>query len=315
MAFGPVPSRRLGQSLGINNIPPKVCSYACPYCQAGKTAHLVTDRREFYPPRQIFDEVDARLQALREEKEQVDHLTFAPDGEPTLDINLGQEIDLLRGLDVPVSVITNGSLLSRPDVRAELTRADWVSVKVDAASESAWRLADRPNGQLDLKELQRGALDFAREFRGTLVTETMLMGGVNDTPEVARDIGRFLEELAPRKAFVTIPIRPPADEGVRVPSEAAVAAFVQTLLGHVAEVECLMQYEREPFGCTGDAERDILGVIAVHPMREESILELIRRSGREPSLIDDLVAQGRLLRVEHEGQTFYARPLAKRTRS
>ncbi|MBI4866675.1 MAG: radical SAM protein [Candidatus Wallbacteria bacterium] len=311
IAFGPVPSRRLGQSLGINNIPPKVCSFACPYCQAGRTEQLGTNRREFYLPALIHEEVSARIEALREEAERVDHLTFAPDGEPTLDVNLGREIDLLGDLGVPIAVITNSSLLWRHDVRQELARANWVSLKLDAASELAWHRVDRPHRQLDLGAILQGMLAFGHEFKGTLVTETMLVGGANDSPDDADELGRFLARLAPRTAYVSIPIRPPAEAAIKAPSEAVVTSYVETLMRHVPEVVCLMAYEREPFGCTGDAERDILGVVAVHPMREQSVLELLARAGEKPDLLASLLARHLLVRVEHAGETFYARALRR----
>lgn len=130
--FGPVPSRRLGRSLGVNNIPFKHCSYSCIYCQLGWTDKLTIERRKFFDRQLIFEEVRRRL----EETGEVDYITFVPDGEPTLDVNLGSEIELLKGLG-RVAVITNSSLLFREDVRADLLKADLVSLKIDAAEENA----------------------------------------------------------------------------------------------------------------------------------------------------------------------------------
>jgi wyosine [tRNA(Phe)-imidazoG37] synthetase (radical SAM superfamily) len=117
LTFGPVPSRRLGRSLGINNIPPKSCTYSCVYCQVGPTPRTEVLPRAFYAPTQIVQEVKAHLARLRERGERVDYLTFVPDGEPTLDSRLGETIDRLRPLGIPIAVISNGSLLSREDVR------------------------------------------------------------------------------------------------------------------------------------------------------------------------------------------------------
>src|ERR1019366_1004365 len=108
-SYGPVPSRRLGKSLGINNIPAKVCTYSCPYCQVGRTTQMHNDRRFFYEPQDIFRDVQSRLAKAKEASERVDYLTFVPDGEPSLDVNLGKEIILLKALEVPVGVITNSS--------------------------------------------------------------------------------------------------------------------------------------------------------------------------------------------------------------
>ena len=136
IAFGPVPSRRLGQSLGINNIPPKSCSYACVYCQVGRTLELAVERRAFRPPVEVVHRVETRVREVRARGEAIDYLTFVPDGEPTLDLHLGREITGLRPLGIPVAVITNAFLLDRSDVQSDLLRADWVSLKVDAVRDT-----------------------------------------------------------------------------------------------------------------------------------------------------------------------------------
>ena len=132
IAFGPVPSRRLGRSLGINNIPPKSCSYSCLYCQVGTTHGKTVVPQAYYPPTAIRDAVESQLGKARAANEAVDYLTFVPDGEPGLDENLGESIELLRPLGIPIAVISNASLLWREEVRAATGKADWVSVKVDS---------------------------------------------------------------------------------------------------------------------------------------------------------------------------------------
>jgi wyosine [tRNA(Phe)-imidazoG37] synthetase (radical SAM superfamily) len=132
IAFGPVPSRRLGRSLGINNIPPKVCSYSCVYCQLGRTLKMQVERQAFHLPEEILVAVQKKVNSVKAAGESIDYLTFVPDGEPSLDINLGHAIELLRPLGLPIAVITNASLIWREDVRTDLRKADWVSLKVDA---------------------------------------------------------------------------------------------------------------------------------------------------------------------------------------
>ena len=139
IAFGPVPSRRLGKSLGINNIPPKICTYSCVYCQIGRTKNFGFERNSFYSVKKIESEVETILKKLKGKKEQIDYLSFVPDGEPTLDINLGKEIENLKKFGIKIAVITNASLIWMEDVRRELAKADWVSVKVDAVSENIWK--------------------------------------------------------------------------------------------------------------------------------------------------------------------------------
>jgi wyosine [tRNA(Phe)-imidazoG37] synthetase (radical SAM superfamily) len=175
LAFGPVPSRRLGRSLGINNIPPKRCTYSCVYCQLGHTVRLQVDREPFYRPERILDQVRDRVESVREKGERVDYITFVPQGEPTLEVNLGREIEALKPLGIKVAVISNGSLVWKEDVREALQNADWVSLKVDTVGEETWRRVNRPHGRLELKAILEGMLSFARDYDGALATETMLV--------------------------------------------------------------------------------------------------------------------------------------------
>ena len=164
IAFGPIPSRRLGRSLGINNIPPKVCSYSCVYCQIGLTDLMSIERKEFYSPDEIFKEVSEKVKQLQNAGEHIDYLTFVPDGEPTLDINLGKEILLLKTLRIKTAVITNASLLWDEKVRNDLMNADWVSLKIDSVDEFIWHKVNRPNGKLILQEILSGIKIFASSF-------------------------------------------------------------------------------------------------------------------------------------------------------
>ena len=132
IAFGPVPSRRLGRSLGINNISPKVCTYSCVYCQLGRTIKMQVERRSFHDPLEIMRAVQDKVEKAREKGESIDYLTFVPDGEPTIDVHLGREIEFLRSLGIKIAVITNSSLIWREDVREDLMKADCVSLKIDS---------------------------------------------------------------------------------------------------------------------------------------------------------------------------------------
>jgi wyosine [tRNA(Phe)-imidazoG37] synthetase (radical SAM superfamily) len=307
-----VPSRRLGRSLGIDHVPPKTCSYACVYCQLGPTLRMQVDRRAFAPPEEVAGAVRARVADLRRRGEAVDALTFVPAGEPTLDANLGAEIRALRPLGVPIAVISNASLIWRADVRADLAAADWVSLKVDAVDPAIWHALDRPHGSLSLDAILDGARAFARDFTGTLVSETMLVAGVNDDPEHLDAVAGFLAELAPRTAYLAVPTRPPAVPGVRPPDEAAVNRAFQVFAARLPVVECLLGYEGNAFSASGDAEADLLGITAVHPMREDAVAELLRRSGAEHDVVRRLVDDGRLVAARYGDHTFYVRRL-KRT--
>jgi len=311
LSFGPVPSRRLGQSLGINNIPAKVCTYSCVYCQVGRTTRMPKDRAVFYHPDDIFRDVRGRLAQAREASERVDYLTFVPDGEPTLDANLGREILLLKGLGVPVGVITNSSLIWREDVREELGLADWVSLKVDAVQEALWRQVNRPHKALRLPVLLDGMLAFAKAFTGQVVTETMVVSGLNDTEGSLREVADFLRTLQPSQAYLSVPTRPPAEEGVRGPDEGSLNRAYQILSEGVKRVEFLTGYEGNAFASTGAVEKDLLSITAVHPMREEAVRALLERAGSPWEAVERMVGQGDLVKTEYDGRTFYMRRLAK----
>jgi wyosine [tRNA(Phe)-imidazoG37] synthetase (radical SAM superfamily) len=215
LAFGPVPSRRLGKSLGINNIPAKTCSYSCLYCQLGRTTNMTTERQAFYKPEDIFKEVERKVDEAVSRNERIDYLTFVPDGEPTLDVNLGKEISILKQIEIPIAVITNASLIRRKDVKEDLLEANLVSLKVDAVSEDLWRRINRSHKDLKLNAVLEGVTEFADEFKGTIISETMLVDGVNYGSEFEKtaDFLKNLKRLD--KAYVAIPTRPPAEEWVK----------------------------------------------------------------------------------------------------
>ena len=309
IAFGPVPSRRLGRSLGINNIPPKVCTYSCAYCQLGRTRKMSAERQEFYRPREILGAVESKAEQAKETGEAIDYLAFVPDGEPILDINLGREIELLRPLGVKIAVITNSSLAWREDVREDLGRADWVSLKVDSTQDGVWRTIDRPHGGLRLTSILEGMLEFAKTYAGELVTETMLVRGVNDGADHVREVADFLSRLGPAKAYLSIPTRPPAEQWVQAPDEDAINLAYQILSERLADVEHLIGYEGNAFASTGDVEEDLLGITAVHPMREEAVAELLTRTGADWEAVRELVDTGQLLETEYEGRKFFVRRL------
>ena len=308
-AFGPVPSRRLGRSLGVNNIPPKVCTYSCVYCQLGRTIKMQIERRAFYQPEEILRDVEEKVRNAREVGESIDYLTFVPDGEPTLDVGLGQEIELLKPLGINIAVITNAALIWREDVKEDLRRADWVSLKVDSVSEDVWHRINRPHRALQLASILEGMLEFARAYKGELATETMLVEGVNDGDEHVREVADFLAELRPARAYLSIPTRPPAEKWAQPPSEKVVNRAYQILGDRVDHVEYLIGYEGNAFAFTGNAEEDLLSITAVHPMREEAVREFLTRAKADWSIVRKLLEQGQLVETEYEGNKFYMRRL------
>jgi wyosine [tRNA(Phe)-imidazoG37] synthetase (radical SAM superfamily) len=269
------------------------------------------ERRTFYEPEQIVQDVRGKAEMAKAAGETVDYLTFVPDGEPTLDINLGREIDLLKPLGLPIAVITNASLLWREDVRTELMNADWVSLKVDAVCERTWRRVDRPRGSLQLSALFDGARTFAASYPGTLVTETMLVQGLNDGAACIRELAGFLARLKPGIAYLSVPTRPPAEKWVRAPDEATLNQAYQILSAQVGQVEHLIGYEGNAFAFTGDLVDDLLGITAVHPMREDAVNAFLARAGAERDVLHRLVVGDRLVEAEYGGAKFYLRKLKR----
>ena len=307
IAFGPVPSRRLGQSLGINNIPPKICTYSCVYCQIGKTIHMENKRREFYKIDEIIQDVEKKVKEANKREEIIDYLTFVPDGEPTLDINIGKEIEFLKSLGIKIAVITNASLIWKKDVRDDLCKADWVSLKVDALSKDIWQRIDRPHKSLNLEKILNAMLKFAERFEGELTTETMLIKGINDYYEEIEKIASFLTKLRPHKSYISIPTRPPAENWALPASEHIVNIAFQLFNEKGIDAEYLIGYEGNAFAFTGDVKRDLLSITSVHPMREEGVKELLKKADADWKIIKKLIKEGKLIEVEYQGKKYYMR--------
>jgi wyosine [tRNA(Phe)-imidazoG37] synthetase (radical SAM superfamily) len=309
--FGPVPSRRLGRSLGVNNIPPKICTYACVYCQLGRTIRIQLERKEFYQIDDVVLAVRDKVESLKKRGENIDYLSFVPDGEPTLDINLGKEIDLIKALGIKIAVISNASLIGNKAVRDDLIKADWVSLKVDAVTEKCWRKIDRSHGSLKLRDILDGIKLFSNTFKGNLVTETMLVKGINDSQNEISETASFLAELNLDKAYIAIPTRPPTEKWAKPPCERNINTAYQIFSETLDEVEYLIGYEGNAFASTGDAEDDLLSITAVHPMREEAVCEFISKTNAGYELIDKLLHEGKLIETEYQGRKFYTRRLSE----
>jgi wyosine [tRNA(Phe)-imidazoG37] synthetase (radical SAM superfamily) len=309
IAYGPVPSRRLGRSLGVNNIPPKICSYSCVYCQLGRTQKMQIDRTVYYEPQKILTAVRDNVQKVKLRGESIDYLTFVSDGEPTLDIHLGHAIELLKPLGIKIAVITNASLIWREDVREDLLKADWVSLKMDSTTGKLWRRVNRPREKLSLQAILDGALEFAKRYRGVLATETMLVKGVNDTETSIKNVAAFLARLKPSTIYLAIPTKPPAERWVHAPDEKSINRVFQTLSNWVDSVEYLIGYEGNAFAFTGKVEEDLLSITAVHPMRKEAVSDFLVRAGVDWRVIENMIAEGKLIETTFEGHTFYMRTL------
>ena len=310
IVFGPVPSRRLGKSLGINNIPPpKRCSYSCIYCQLGKTNILTAERKRFYDTETLSKALREKLSEINEDE--LDYITFVPDGEPTLDRSLSEHVKTIRELsDKPIAILTNSTLISVEDVRRDLMEFDLVSIKLDAVSEEIWRKINRPHSSLNLHEILDGVKIFRREFPGKLISETMLIDGVNSERSEIKRIADELSKIDPDKAYIAIPTRPPAENWVKPVDEEKLVESYEIFSESLGRdrVELLIGYEGAGFKIGRDPVRDLLSIATIHPIRLDYAHQILSKSIHDPDeLIERLVNSGEMKLVKYRGRNFLVR--------
>lgn len=307
ISFGPVSSRRLGKSLGINNIlNPKTCSYGCVYCQVGKTKKITTERAEFFKPEVIYAQVTRHLEKLADQ-DYPDYLTFVSNGEPTLDYNLGKSIILLKKTGLPVAVISNGSMLYDESVRNELSLADWVSLKMDAFGSILWRKINKPSTKLNFRNHINGILEFSSIYDGILNTETMIVRDLNDTAENFSKLADIIRMMDPSTAYLSVPTRPPAEKTIKPPDNEKLNIAWQTFSARSIRTELLTGFEGTETGCTGNIYDDILNISAVHPIREDTMEELLGKDKADKKVIESLIRQRLISETIYRGKKFYIR--------
>ncbi len=288
--FGYVSSRRLGRSLGINNIKPKHCSYSCVYCQLGRTNNLTIERTVFYDPYDLIAEVECRINDIGPEN--IDFVTFVSSGEPTLDVNLGVEIDLLKDKGYKVAVISNSSLITRKDVFNDLLKADLVSLKVDAVTSKIWKKINRPHPNLKLGEILSGVRRFGEEFSGELITETMFIQGINDKIDEVEQIAEFLGNVGPKVAYIGVPTRPPAEK-VCGP-DISFIELAKEIFDNYVTTKLLVEPEKDDHMVRN--LDDALKMAQVHPVKETIIKKIYDN-------IEDLEKEFTV--VEYKGERYY----------
>lgn len=311
--FGPVPSRRLGQSLGIDPIPFKTCNWNCVYCQLGRSSPLVAERSNFFPPEEVVVEVESALAVPRTLP--IDWLTFAGSGEPTLHTGLGTMIRRLKAVTpLPIAVITNGALLYDPQVREDLLQADAVLPTLDAGSERLYRRINRPTPGLDFDRYVDGLATFRREYRGQLWVEVMLVRGLNDTDEDLRDLAEILQRLQPDEVQLNSPSRACCEPWVHSVEETSLER-AQRLLGVSARQVNPKPGDLDLSG-TDDVVDAIVAIIQRHPISEPQLLHWLEKWRPEHirETLADLEQSGRAQVVHHLGQRFWSYGAARYVR-
>ena len=298
--FGPVPSRRLGRSLGVDLIPPKTCPYNCIYCEVGPTT-CRSQERFSYQTEAIIEELAAYL---RDPGVRPDVITLAGSGEPTLNQGLGRIIREIKAMSpIPVAVLTNGALLYLPEVRRELAAADIVLPSLDAAREETYRAINRPLPELSLDSLLDGLMSFRREYRGQIWLEVMLLKGLNDTEAELTLLRRALQKIAPDKIQLNTAVRPVVDDAARPLNQAEMEAVAATLGG---PVEVIASFSRADIAGSPRQDDDLVEMLSRRPMTAPDLaqalgLPLVQVVARLKRLQDS----GRISHDRYHDEEFY----------
>jgi wyosine [tRNA(Phe)-imidazoG37] synthetase (radical SAM superfamily) len=294
--FGPVPSRRLGRSLGIDVTPFKTCSFDCVFCQCGCTTCLVAERAEYVP----FEDVCAELERWLKEDGQADCITFAGSGEPTLYSFLGKLIDFIKArTEIPVIVLSNGTLLHRIAVRDELLRADIVKVSLSAWDHDSFQKINRPAAGLSFEQLLAGEREFRRGFPGELWMEVFLMEGINANPEQVKKIAAAAAGIGPDKIHLNTAVRPAVEADVRPVGKEK----LEQLCGlFTPRAEVIASFSAETGSAAGLSLENLMDLIRRHPV---TVAQLAQNFGVEPAAILPLLNDPRLHTELRDGETYY----------
>ena len=297
--FGPVPSRRLGRSLGVDVVPYKTCTYDCIYCQLGRTTTKTVTAAEWVPVDEILEEVEVHLPSSP------DFVTLGGSGEPTLYEGLGELIDGIKRLTtVPVAVLTNGSLLWRPDVRAGLLAADLVIPSLDVGDEALFRAVNRPHDELRFEDMVQGLVDLRRAYRGQMWLEVLLLAGYTGYEPEVRDIARYVKQIGPDRVHLNTVVRPPAESFAEAVPHDRLESFCELFEPH-AEVIAASPGHDDAGSRTAD-ETELRELLRRRPCSIEDLARGLRlHRSQAIKLADRLTAAGRIRCVVTGGILYY----------
>ena len=299
--FGPVPSRRLGLSLGVDLIPPKTCPFDCIYCEVGPTTVKTIVRREYIPAAAILAELEDYFGG---DGPIPDYVTLAGSGEPTLNRGLGRIIARLKEITTaPVAVLTNGALLNDPEVRRELRQADVILPSLDAVSPELFQTINRPVAGLTAADLIAGLKALRTEYAGQIWLEVLLLRRLNDSPEELAKLKETLELIRPDKIHLNTAVRPVVEE-YALPLSTEELTEVAAFLGERAEVIASFGSSQHPKFELSDA--DFLATLARRPQTAGDLAQVL---GLPVVVVvkrlDHLIRQGRVTRSKHQDKVFY----------
>jgi len=270
--FGPVPSRRLGFSLGIDTVPYKTCSLDCIYCQVGRTTNKTIERKEYISCDDILPEIE---EILLKQKERIDYITFSGSGEPTLNSRMKTMVNSIKKLaSIPIAMITNGTLLFQPKIREELMEADLVIPSLDAVSEEVFKKINRPHHLLKIDKIIDGLSDFSQEFKGKIWLEIMIVKGINDSPQNIKRMAEAIEKIKLDKIQLNTVVRPPTEEFAQ-PVDLENLKKIKRTLGEKCEIIAGFKRPNQEF-YNKDIEKGILTMVKRRPV---TLLDISRSLG------------------------------------
>ncbi len=304
--FGPVPSRRLGLSLGIDLVPFKTCTLDCIYCELGKTATPVTKRAEYVPYIQLEKEIKAYFAAKDQAKQNLDYITLSGSGEPTLNKALPRVIKLLRNsCKTPIALLTNGTLFNDPEVRREAALVDVILPSLDVVSKDLFVRLNRPAPGLDVKEIIAGLIKLRREFQGEIWLEILFCRGLNDNPQ---EINRLVEAVAaikPDKIQLNTVVRP----GVLAEAVAVEQSFLKQILPQFgSRAEIIAPFTRDSdYGSTiNKTEETILATLKRRPCTKSDLEQALGLKAVEViKILDLMLEKGEIKVLEHSGERYF----------
>ena len=302
--YGPVPSRRLGRSLGIDPIPSKACNFQCIYCQLGRTTDFTNVRQNYYPKNEIIAEIE---EAVKINENKFDYITFVGSGEPTLYKDLKDLIIFAKSVsNKPVCVITNGSLMYQKEVSEALLLSDVVLPSLDAGDEILFKRINRPHPTLRYNDIIQGLINFKKKFSGKFWIEIMLMKGINDSKDSLSKIKNQLDLINPDRIDINVPIRPPTEDWVEIPDK-NIISLLNAIFGEYNNINFP---EIGKFGISSfDFEEELINIIERHPMRQEQILETFTSPNLERDEIKqrlkDLKLQNKIQKIIYHDQIYW----------
>lgn len=301
--FGPVPSRRLGMSLGVDIVPFKMCSFDCIYCQLGTTTDKSVQRQSYVPKEEVLDEL---REVLDNDADRIDFITFSGSGEPTLNSDIGEMIRQVKAFSqVPVAVLTNGSLLYRDDVRKDLSKADLVVPSLDAITEDTLAKINRAHESLTAKLIIEGLRKFTQEFKGKIWLEIMLVKDVNDDPEELKQTADLLRELDVDKIHLNTVARPPAEEfalAITAQEMERIVSMFDSRAEVIADFSKLVKHEVHG----EDTENEILSLLKRRPCTVGDISSSLGIHRNEViKFVNHLTTNGSVRRIKHGDKWYY----------